>query len=143
MRSGLPGESASSDAGNAPVALVARGAVMDARAHPLSAAARERLTGSSGPASGAEELIALLDEANVEKAMLASLGFHALGAPDDAASTAENDFTAEEVAKAPDRLIGFCGINPLYSGAVEEIDRCLGLGGIVGIKLQIPISGWI
>jgi len=114
---------------------------MDARAHPLSAAARERLTGSSGAASGADELIALLDGANVEKAMMASFGFHARGAPDDAASSAENDFTAEEVAKFPDRLIGFCGINPLYSGAIEEIDRCLGLDGMVDIKLQTPISG--
>ncbi len=73
--------------------------------------------------------------------MLASLGFHIRGAPDDAASTAENDFTAEEVAKAPDRLIGFCGINPLYPGALEEVDRCLALDGMVGIKLQMPLSG--
>ena len=114
---------------------------MDARAHPLSAAARERLTGAAMPASGADEYIALLDEANVEKGMFASFGFHAKGAPDDAASSAENDFTAEEVAKYPDRLIGFCGINPLYPGALEEIDRCLGLDGMVGIKLQIPVSG--
>ena len=113
---------------------------MDARAHPLSAAARERLTGAVGPASGADEIIALLDEANVEKAMLASLGFHIRGAPDDAASTAENDFTAEEVAKAPDRLIGFCGINLLYPGALKEVDRCLALDGMVGIKLQMPLS---
>ena len=122
-------------------ALVAGGAVVDARAHPLSAAAGERLTGKAIPASGADEIIACLDEANVEKAMLASLGFHIKGAPDDAASTAENDFTAEEVAKAPDRLIGFCGINPLYPGALEEIDRCLALDGMVGIKLQMPFSG--
>ncbi|MCH8351997.1 MAG: amidohydrolase family protein [Chloroflexi bacterium] len=124
-----------------PTIVEARGAVFDARAHPVSAAVLERLTGSSMPASGADELIALLDEANVEKAMFASFGFHARGAPDDAASSAENDFTAEEVAKYPDRLIGFCGINPLYPGALEEIDRCLDLDGMVGIKLQIPISG--
>ena len=114
---------------------------MDARAHPLSAAAGERLTGRAIPASGADELIALLDEANVEKAMMASLGFHARAAPDDAASSAENDFTAEEVAKFPDRLIGFCGINPLYSGALEEIDRCLGLDGMVGMYFHLRRSG--
>ena len=122
-------------------AVPSQGAVFDARAHPVSAVVLERLTGSSRPDSGADELIALLDEAKVEKAMFASFGFHARGAPDDAASSAENDFTAEEVAKYPDRLIGFCGINPLYPGALDEVDRCLGLDGMVGIKLQIPISG--
>ncbi len=113
---------------------------MDARAHPVSAAAGQRLTGASPPASGADEYLALLDEANVEKGMLAPLAFHQKAAPDDAAMSAENDFGAEEVAKFPDRLIGFCGINPLYAGALAEIDRCLGLDGMVGIKLQMPLS---
>ena len=53
--------------------------------------------------------------------------------PDDAAVRAENDFVAEEVAKFPDRLMGFCGVNPLYPGATEELDRCLDLDGMVGI----------
>ena len=118
-----------------------RTAAIDAMTHPMSAAAGERLAGSSIPASGADELIALLDEANVEKAVMMSLGFFGRAAPDDAAVSAENDFVAEEVAKYPDRLIGFCGINPLFSGAVEEIDRCLGLDGMVGIKLNAPFSG--
>ena len=118
-----------------------RGAAMDARAHPLSAAAGKIMLNKVIPASGADELIALLDEANVKKAMLASFGFHAKAAPSNAASSAENDFTAKEVAKYPDRLIGFCGINPLYSGPLKEIDRCLTLDGMVGIKLQIPASG--
>ena len=118
-----------------------RGAAMDARSHIVSAAAGTIMTGRETPASGADEIIALLDEANVKKGMMTSFGFHARATPDDAASRAENDFTAKEVAKYPDRLIGFCGINPLYSGALKEIDRCLGLDGMVGIKLQIPISG--
>jgi len=122
-------------------ALEVRGAVLDAMTHPMSAAAGERLAGSSIPASGADELIALLDEANVEKAVMMSLGFFGRAAPDDRAVSDENDFVAEEVAKSPDRLMGFCGINPLYPGAVEEIDRCLGLDGMVGIKLFVPFSG--
>ena len=91
---GPQGERGSAAPAGIPAADV-RGAVMDARAHPLSAAAGERLTGRAIPSSGADDLIAALDKANVEKAMMASLGFHAIAAPDDAASSAENDFTAE------------------------------------------------
>ncbi len=100
-----------------------RGAAMDARSHIVSAAAGTIMTGRETPASGADEIIALLDEANVKKGMLASFGMHARAAPDDAASSAENDFTAKEVAKYPDRLIGFCGINPLYIRRNESEER--------------------
>jgi predicted TIM-barrel fold metal-dependent hydrolase len=37
---------------------------------------------------------------------------------------AENDWTAEQVAKYPDRLIAFCSVNPLREYALAEIDRC-------------------
>jgi len=119
----------------------ARGAAMDHMAHPISAAAGQRLAGSSIPPSGADVLIALLDESNVEKAVMMSLGFFGRAPPDDAAVSAENDFVAGEAAKFPDRLIGFCGINPLFPGAVVEIGRCLALDGMVGIKLNPPFSG--
>jgi predicted TIM-barrel fold metal-dependent hydrolase len=54
---------------------------------------------------------------------------------------AENDFVAGEIARYPDRLIGFCGINPLYPKAGDEIDRCLALPGMIGIKLHLEASG--
>jgi predicted TIM-barrel fold metal-dependent hydrolase len=37
---------------------------------------------------------------------------------------AENDWTGEQVAKYPDRPIGFCSVNPLKAYALEEISRC-------------------
>ena len=37
---------------------------------------------------------------------------------------AENDWTSAQVARYPDRLIGFCSVNPLRSYALEEIARC-------------------
>jgi predicted TIM-barrel fold metal-dependent hydrolase len=52
----------------------------------------------------------------------------------------ENDFVAAEVARYPDRLIGFCGINPRFEGAAAEVDRCLGLPGMVGVKLHMEGS---
>jgi predicted TIM-barrel fold metal-dependent hydrolase len=37
---------------------------------------------------------------------------------------AENDWTSDQVAQYPDRLRGFCSVNPLRNYALAEIDRC-------------------
>jgi predicted TIM-barrel fold metal-dependent hydrolase len=37
---------------------------------------------------------------------------------------AENDWTSQQVSLYPDRLRGFCGVNPLRDYAVDEIARC-------------------
>jgi predicted TIM-barrel fold metal-dependent hydrolase len=106
--------------------------------HVVSQALTDGLTGGGVPAGTADELIARLDEANVQQAVVLALGYW--GLPDDSNMAPENDFAAAEVAKYPDRLIGFCGINPLYESAVGEIDRCLDLPGMVGVKLHLPGS---
>jgi predicted TIM-barrel fold metal-dependent hydrolase len=36
----------------------------------------------------------------------------------------ENDWVSEQVAQYPDRLIGFCGLNPLKDYALDELARC-------------------
>ena len=132
---GPAGEPASTGPGDVAAELVVLGAVIDAHTHSMSQAMTDQLGGVDF--SGADELIALLEEANIDKAVMMSLGFFAAAALDDVAVSAENDFVAAEVAKFPDRLIGFCGINPLYTGALEELDRCLNLDGMVGIKLFV------
>jgi predicted TIM-barrel fold metal-dependent hydrolase len=88
------------------------------------------------PASDAEDLIDRLDEANVERAVVLSTAY--VG-PEEAMS-AENDWVAAEIAKFPDRLSGFCGINPLHVTAVEEIGRCLDLPTMMGVKLHLSAS---
>lgn len=37
---------------------------------------------------------------------------------------AENDWTSQQVAQYPDRLRGFCGVNPIRVYALDEIARC-------------------
>src|SRR5438034_9220553 len=37
---------------------------------------------------------------------------------------AENDWTSRQVARFPDRLRAFCGVNPLKDYALEELARC-------------------
>ena len=112
-----------------------RGAAIDVHTHVISQALADGLTGGGVPASTAEDLIERLDEANVKRAVVLSLGYFDL--PDDSNMAPENDFAASIVAQAPDRLIGFCGINPRYDTALSEIDRCLALPQMVGIKLNI------
>jgi predicted TIM-barrel fold metal-dependent hydrolase len=119
--------------------LVATGAAIDVHTHLASQLLADLFTGGSEPAATAEDLIAHLDEANVQKAVVLSPGY--MGLPDDSNMAPENDYVAAEVGKYPDRLIGFCGINPLYDSAVSEIDRCLDLPGMVGVKLHLPGSG--
>ena len=111
-----------SGANQAPV-LKTHGAALDAHAHLISQPLLDSLTGGGVPTAGAEDLIEQLDAANVKKAVVLGLGYWTL--PDDSNAAAENDFTASEVAKFPERLIGFCGINPLYDSALAELERCL------------------
>jgi predicted TIM-barrel fold metal-dependent hydrolase len=118
----------------------ATGAAIDVHTMVMSQGLTDMFTGGGVPAPDANDLIARLDEANVYKAVVLSVGYMDV-VPDDAAVSAENNYAAAEVAKYPDRLVGLCGINPLRTNALGEIDRCLDLPGMVGIKLNLDSSG--
>ncbi len=75
------------------------------------------------------ELISLLDSAGIRRAAIMSTAYM-YGRPsrvieDEYAKVkAENDWTAAQVAKYPDRLRAFCGFNPLKDYALAELERC-------------------
>jgi len=79
----------------------------------------------------ARHLIALLDTAGIRRAAVLSQAY-SFGNPnrtpavqnERARVIEENDWTSREVAQFPDRLVGFCGVNPLKDYALEEIARC-------------------
>jgi predicted TIM-barrel fold metal-dependent hydrolase len=78
----------------------------------------------------ASDLIALLDEAGIRRALVLSVAYQC-GNPNRpaikneyAAAKAENDWTSQQVARFPDRLRCFCGVNPLKDYALGEIERC-------------------
>ena len=78
----------------------------------------------------ASDLISLLDAAGVRRALVLSLAYQ-YGNPNKAPISdeyaqvrRENDWTADQVAEYPDRLRAFCGVDPLKSYAVSEIERC-------------------
>ncbi len=53
-----------------------------------------------------------------------------------------NEITRKAVKLFPDRLTGFCTVNPRYSEkSDEELDRCLGEWGFGGIKIHISHTG--
>ena len=101
----------------------------------------------AGPGAGltpldARDVVALLDAAGIRKGLLLSTAYM-FGSPrlrlDDeyARVRTENDWTAAQAARYPDRLLAFCGFNPLKDYAVAELKRCAGLPGLQrGIKLH-------
>ena len=76
----------------------------------------------------ADELIASMDEAGVDISVIVNIGWttHEL-------CVETNDYILESVARYPNRLIGFCAVQPQsYEAAVDEIERCA-RGGIRGV----------
>jgi hypothetical protein len=71
--------------------------------------------------------------APVDKAIVFGIRAYATGVE------SPNSFTAEWVANAPDKLIGFMAIDPVDQGCLDEIDRGLELG-LRGIKIY-PMLG--
>jgi uncharacterized protein len=78
----------------------------------------------------ARDLISQLDQAGIRRAALFSIAYqfanpNRLAWPNEYAEVqGENDRVSREAALFPDRLRGFCGVNPLKDYALEEIARC-------------------
>lgn len=104
-----------------------------------------------GPNAGliplpAKDVVALLDTAGIRKAVLLSTAYM-FGSPqrevdnEYARVRQENDWTAAQAAQFPDRLIAFCGFNPLKDYALIELNRCASIPGLRrGIKLHLGNS---
>lgn len=102
--------------------------VVDHHQHLFSPAAT-KLAPSIQPITAAD-LITLLDMAGIRRAVVLSLAYQ-FGNPNRSpvkneydAVKAENDWTSQQVALFPDRLRGFCSVNPLKPYALQEVSRC-------------------
>jgi hypothetical protein len=89
------------------------------------------------------QLVSLLDAAGIRRAAVLSVAY-IWGSPARAVENkydkvkAENDWTAQQVALFPDRLVGFCGVNPLKDYALQEVKRCAGIPQLrAGLKLLL------
>jgi predicted TIM-barrel fold metal-dependent hydrolase len=98
------------------------------------------------PVRDGAALVRELDAAGIGRAVVLSVGYSfsderkGLSDP-DRLTREENDWTSDEVARQAPRLIGFCSANPLRAAALGELERCLGLPGMAGIKLHLGNSG--
>jgi predicted TIM-barrel fold metal-dependent hydrolase len=92
---------------------------------------------------GADSLIAMLDSAGIQRALVLALGY-SWGRPGRNVENeyekvkAENDWVASEVARYPNRLRAFCSFNPLRDYALTELARCAAHPQLRnGLKLHI------
>ena len=83
-----------------------------------------------------EDLVRNMNEAGLDRAVA-----FPLGAPYTDYSES-NRVMAEEVAKYPERIIGFCRINPnvVPEATIKSLDHCLGTLKLKGIKLHPEIE---
>jgi predicted TIM-barrel fold metal-dependent hydrolase len=96
----------------------------------------------------AQQLISFLDEAGIQRAVVLSNAYMfdvpngETQNPDVTlhAVQAENDWTAEQVQRFPQRLVAFCSFSPLAGHALSELQRCAASGRFVGLKLHFGVS---
>src|SRR5215210_7508831 len=128
----------------APGAVAARVApLVDYHQHLISPAFAPIV---KGPHRDGSALLKELDAAGIERAVVLSVGYsfadERKGLTDpDRLTREENDWTSAEVARNGRRLIGFCSANPLRPAALQELERCLALPGMIGIKLHFGNAG--
>ncbi len=134
------------------VALPAKGPIVDAHVHLLSPAGAARLRARLGAEAleatvrDAGRVVAMLDSAGTRRALLVSDAYE-LGSPrlrgpgEEAAVRAENEWVAAQAARAPERLVPFCSVDPLRAYALREVARCGAVLHVRGLKLHLAGSG--
>jgi predicted TIM-barrel fold metal-dependent hydrolase len=108
---------------------------------------RSSIAPPPGFALNAEDLVRQMDEARIRRGVVLSVAYQ-FGNPFRPAVPneyervkAENDWTASQAALYSDRLVAFCGVNPLKDYALQEIDRCAKHPGLRrGLKLHFGNS---
>jgi predicted TIM-barrel fold metal-dependent hydrolase len=94
----------------------------------------------------ADKVIRLLDSAGIRRAVVLSTAY-SWGNPSRNVENqyehvkADNDWTAAQVARYPERLRAFCSFNPLRDYALDELNRCAANPLLrTGLKLHIGNS---
>jgi predicted TIM-barrel fold metal-dependent hydrolase len=85
-----------------------------------------------------EELVASMDEAGVDLSVILNIGWlsHQL-------CVETNDYILESIARYPDRLIGFCSIQPMAGdAAIAELERCFRAGARGIGEMRSDVQGF-
>jgi predicted TIM-barrel fold metal-dependent hydrolase len=95
----------------------------------------------------AADLVPLLDAAGIKRAVVLSTAYiwsqpSRRVQQDYERVRTDNDWTSRQVGLFPDRLIGFCGLNPIKDYALTELARCAKDPNLRhGLKIHIGNSG--
>ncbi len=95
------------------------------------------------PQVTAASLVQRMDSMGIRQAVVMSDAYYfGAGLPEAIAGEQaqvreENDWTAEQVAKFPGRLVAFCSVNPLRDYARAELDRCAASRRFRGLKIHL------
>ena len=89
---------------------------------------------SSGEDYSVKALIASMDKFDIERSGLSILN-GPLVAP-------LNDKVMEAVKEYPDRIVGYAYINPREADAIKEVNRCLSVPGMRGVKFHAWKHGY-
>ena len=86
----------------------------------------------------AEELVENMNREEIDISVVLNIGWSS-----NELCYETNDYILESIARYPDRLVGFCAVQPLAGEkALQEIERCV-TGGIKGIgELRSDIQGF-
>lgn len=83
------------------------------------------------------QLIRFMDRMRIERVML-SLGYPLLEDPSPQQLREENNQVLRAIQRWPDRTLGFVYLNPNHVAfSLEEFDRCVRDGPMVGVKLWV------
>jgi uncharacterized protein len=93
---------------------------------------------SKAKISHAADLIRSMDEACIDKSVIQNIGW-----VNQDMCERNNDYIIESVLKYPDRLIGFCSVQPLeQDNAISELERCF-KAGLRGVgELRPDVQGY-
>ena len=89
---------------------------------------REMYSDPSSNMTNGDDLINAMNHSGIDKAIVMGPGWTNISLAKES-----NDYILDAVQRFPDRLIGFCSINPIWGeSAIIEIERCVS-SGIKGI----------
>lgn len=92
-----------------------------------------------GKSQSPDEIIAVMDKAGIDRAVV----FPFNEAEPGVSFSRPNEYIAHAVYRHPDRLTGFCRLDPNFGGqAVKELERCVKELGLSGIKLHPSSQGF-
>jgi predicted TIM-barrel fold metal-dependent hydrolase len=105
------------------------------------------LTSNRPPAVLAIDVVHALDAAGISKGVVLSCGYlygmaslHLSADEVETKTRRENQFTADQVAQFPQRLVGFLSVDPLQPSAISEIQYWRNSRQLVGLKLHFAAS---